>query len=122
MQAWKFYQQDELHALVDASLQGDSVPNEACKFMKVGLLCTQSKPKLRPSMSAVVKMLTGETDIEELVISQPGLLGNMDTVSSSTEDKDVRLDTGTSSNMDNSSYMSTTSCATMTFNSVFDRD
>uniref|UniRef100_A0A7N0V976 Protein kinase domain-containing protein n=1 Tax=Kalanchoe fedtschenkoi TaxID=63787 RepID=A0A7N0V976_KALFE len=118
---WNFHQRNELHALVDASLQGVFVINEACQFMKVGLLCTQSKPKLRPSMSTVVKMLTGEIDVEGFVIAQPGLL--RDAATTSDKDKKVKLDTGMSK-MDGSSSTSTleTSFATMTFNSVFDRD
>ncbi|PRQ53970.1 hypothetical protein RchiOBHm_Chr2g0172421 [Rosa chinensis] len=42
--------------------------------MKIGLLCTQDKPKLRPSMSTVVKMLTGETDVDDEKIDKPGML------------------------------------------------
>ncbi|CAM8948805.1 unnamed protein product [Rhodiola kirilowii] len=127
--AWNFYQKDELHEIVDASLQGVFVINEACQFIKVGLLCTQSKPKLRPAMSTVVKMLTGTINVEGLEITQPGLLNDdMCTVSATAttcgEDKDVRFDNKTSSNMDTSSSASTltTSHATMTFNSIFDRD
>jgi len=31
---------------------------EACKVLRVGLLCTQASPSLRPSMEEVIRMLT----------------------------------------------------------------
>ncbi|GMQ07470.1 hypothetical protein CsSME_00051645 [Camellia sinensis var. sinensis] len=43
----------ELVGLVDTSLNGDFDAEEACRYLKIGLLCTQDAPKLRPSMSTV---------------------------------------------------------------------
>ncbi|KAL2467014.1 Protein kinase superfamily protein [Abeliophyllum distichum] len=73
---WQLYERKELVALVDSSLNGDFNAEQACRFLKIGLLCTQESPKLRPSMSIVVQMLTGEKDVDENMISQPGLISD----------------------------------------------
>ncbi|XP_073298986.1 cold-responsive protein kinase 1-like isoform X2 [Primulina huaijiensis] len=74
---WKLYERKELVVLVDTSLDGDFDAEQACRFLKIGLLCTQDSPKLRPSMSKVVRMLTGETDVDGLTITQPGLISDL---------------------------------------------
>ncbi|KAM7499084.1 hypothetical protein LguiA_023498 [Lonicera macranthoides] len=73
---WQLYEQRELVELVDPSLNGDFDAEEACKFLKIGLLCTQDTSKLRPSMSTVVKMLIGEINVdnEAIMITKPGLI------------------------------------------------
>ncbi|XP_002529950.2 cold-responsive protein kinase 1 [Ricinus communis] len=71
---WELYERRELVGLVDTSLNGDFDAEEACKFLKIGLLCTQDAPKLRPSMSTVVKLLTGEKDVDDSKITKPGLI------------------------------------------------
>lgn len=71
---WKLYEQRELVGLVDTSL-GDFDAEEACRFLKIGLLCTQDTPKLRPSMSNVVKMLKGEKVVDDR-ITKPGLISD----------------------------------------------
>uniref|UniRef100_A0A0A0L092 Protein kinase domain-containing protein n=1 Tax=Cucumis sativus TaxID=3659 RepID=A0A0A0L092_CUCSA len=73
---WNLYEQGELVLLVDTSLNGDFDAEMACKYLKIGLLCTQDSPKLRPSMSTVVKMLTGEMSVEDRKISKPGLISD----------------------------------------------
>ncbi|CAI0440707.1 unnamed protein product [Linum tenue] len=73
---WQLYERKELIALVDTALNGDFDAEEACKYMKIGLLCTQDAPKLRPSMSTVVKMLTGEKEVDDSMISKPGLISD----------------------------------------------
>ena len=60
--------------LVDTALNGDFDAEEACRFLKVGLLCTQDSPKLRPSMSKVVKLLTGEIEVKDRKITKPGVI------------------------------------------------
>lgn len=117
--------------MVDTSLDGDVNITEACRFLKIGLLCTQDMPKLRPAMSAVVEMLTGEIDMNDIVISKPGLFSefmDMKDIRSSKE-KVERKDTfetlsggsGKLVNSSSSSENTSTSFATMTFNSVYDR-
>ncbi|XP_022943217.1 cold-responsive protein kinase 1-like isoform X1 [Cucurbita moschata] len=75
--AWNLYEQGALVLLVDMSLNGDFDAEEACKYIKIGLLCTQDSPKLRPSMSTVVKMLMGEMSVEDRKITKPGLLSDL---------------------------------------------
>ncbi|XP_072957336.1 cold-responsive protein kinase 1 [Typha angustifolia] len=70
---WALYERDELCKIVDTSLSDDSDVKEACMFLKVGLLCTQDNPLVRPSMSKVVKMLTGERGVD-VKITKPGLI------------------------------------------------
>lgn len=113
--AWELHLIGELHTLVDASLQGIFIENEACRFFKVGLLCTQSKPNLRPSMSSVVKMLTGDINVDDKkrMITQPGFLAEM-----KLSNKSVQL--GTSSTSED--YPESSSVGTMTFSSMFSRN
>ncbi|EOA37866.1 hypothetical protein CARUB_v10012041mg [Capsella rubella] len=74
--AWELYERNELVDLVDSGLNGIFDAEEACRYLKIGLLCTQDSPKLRPSMSTVVKYLTGEKDIGYRKISRPGLISD----------------------------------------------
>ncbi|KAJ8642122.1 hypothetical protein MRB53_018816 [Persea americana] len=57
--AWELFERGELALLVDSLLNVDNDfdTEEACRFLKVGLLCTQQVLKRRPDMSTVVKML-----------------------------------------------------------------
>ncbi|CAL0333682.1 unnamed protein product [Lupinus luteus] len=74
---WELYEQGELIRLVDISLNGFFDAEEACRILKIALLCTQDNPKLRPSMSSVVKMLNKEIDISEIKITKPGLISDI---------------------------------------------
>lgn len=58
IQVWRLYRTDRSAELVDPCLEGNFHANEASKVIKVGLLCCQAIPALRPSMSEVVEMLT----------------------------------------------------------------
>lgn len=71
---WDLYERRELVGLIDTALDGEFDVEEACRFLKVGLLCTQDSPKLRPSMSTVVKMLAGEVEVDDWEITKPGLI------------------------------------------------
>lgn len=75
LQTWALYERGELEQIVDTSLNDDFDAEEACKYLKVGLLCTQDNPKLRPAMSAVVMMLIGEKDVSEQIM-KPGLISD----------------------------------------------
>ncbi|KAL8142286.1 hypothetical protein V2J09_015318 [Rumex salicifolius] len=75
--AWDYYERNELALLIDDALNGCYDGEEACKYLKIALLCTQDNPKLRPSMSTVVKMLTGEVDIGNEEIQRPGLISDL---------------------------------------------
>ena len=57
--------------LVDPNLGSEYSPEEAMVMLNVALLCTNASPTLRPTMSQVVSMLEGETDIQD-ILSDPG--------------------------------------------------
>ncbi|KAJ4890071.1 Protein kinase superfamily protein [Raphanus sativus] len=74
--AWELYERNELVDLVDIGLNGIFDAEEACLYLKIGLLCTQDSPQLRPTMSTVVKLLTGEKNIDNKKITRPGLISD----------------------------------------------
>ncbi|XP_050367627.1 cold-responsive protein kinase 1 [Argentina anserina] len=123
---WHLYERRELVGLVDTALNGDFDAEEACRFLKIGLLCTQDTPKLRPSMSTVVKMLKGLREVDDTKITKPGLISDfMDLkIRSQPNSKKPSAQTTASSyngssgsdNHDNSNLSSQTSvAATSTF-------
>ncbi|KAK4491829.1 hypothetical protein RD792_002606 [Penstemon davidsonii] len=128
---WKLYERKELVALVDTSLDGDFDAEQACRFLKIGLLCTQDSPKLRPSMSAVVRMLAGEREVDENTITKPGLISDfMDLKIKSTPKTKPDMNQNTYSNynssgsdtLDNTTLTSAPSSqATMSFTAIYDR-
>ncbi|PIN16556.1 Serine/threonine protein kinase [Handroanthus impetiginosus] len=118
--AWRLYENDELVQLVDTSLEGNFDPDEACRCLKVGLLCTQDMPKNRPAMSIVAKMLKGEIEVDEADISKPGLLKELMTLKRPTNKPDAS--SSGSGQDESSSFQSTNNTrATMTFTSIYDR-
>lgn len=134
---WDLYEKNELVELVDTAMYGDFDAEEACKYLKIGLLCTQDNPKLRPIMSTVVKMLSGEIKIDEGNITKPGLISdfmdlkirsnpNKTTNYGTNDPKKNTFNTNTSSGSDNNGELSllssnTTSQSTMTFTEIWDR-
>ncbi|XXG90324.1 hypothetical protein AAC387_Pa12g2114 [Persea americana] len=58
--------------LVDLKLGPEFNKDEAMRMINVALLCTNSSPTLRPTMSAVVSMLEGHAVIQE-VLSDPSI-------------------------------------------------
>lgn len=128
---WEYYQRGELVALVDQSLDSKCDVDEACRFLKIGLLCTQDAPKLRPIMSTVVKMLTGEISIDETKITAPGLISDLsdlkvwdshnDRPSAKTASSDPNI-FSSSDSVKNSTFSSRESTgATFNFTSVYER-
>ncbi|XAR56866.1 Non-specific serine/threonine protein kinase [Bertholletia excelsa] len=118
---WELHGRKLLIELVDTSLNGDFDAEEACKYLKIGLLCTQDTVKLRPFMSTVVKMLTGEVGINENEITKPALITDfmdLKVRNNATDSKKRSYDYGSSS--DNLSSAAS-SCATLTFTAVYDR-
>lgn len=121
LQTWDLYEKKEIVLLVDTYLNGDFDAEEACRFLKIGLLCTQDTPKLRPSMSTIVKMLTGEKNIDDDKITKPGLISDfMDLKVRDPRKTNLEMKTALPSNAassDNSNISSgNTSSATVTFN------
>ncbi|KZV35098.1 serine/threonine-protein kinase [Dorcoceras hygrometricum] len=75
--AWELYNGKNLLKLVDSALNKDFPKEEAVQFLKVGLLCVQETARLRPSMSAVLKMLNREIETDHVEISCPGIIGDL---------------------------------------------
>ncbi|XP_009766561.1 cold-responsive protein kinase 1 [Nicotiana tabacum] len=120
--AWKLYKKGELIELVDTSLGDDFNVDEACRFLKVSLLCTQVMPKSRPSMSTVVRLLIGEVEVDDEEISEPGMLSDLLSLRSNKNTSSDSLSAGSGKQVDSSSSMNTTTThGTMTFTSINDR-
>ncbi|KAE8656156.1 putative LRR receptor-like serine/threonine-protein kinase [Hibiscus syriacus] len=61
-------QKGNLMELVDPRLGTEFNEEEAIRMTRVALLCTNSSPALRPTMSEVVNMLEGRTLVPELIM------------------------------------------------------
>ncbi|KAF9587457.1 hypothetical protein IFM89_002638 [Coptis chinensis] len=70
--AWNLYENNHGLELVDPILNSFN-KEEAIRLLGVGLLCTQASPTMRPPMSRVVAMLTGDIEVST-VASRPGYL------------------------------------------------
>ncbi|KAG0521696.1 hypothetical protein BDA96_08G183100 [Sorghum bicolor] len=70
---WTLYESDDLESIIDRTLKNDFDTEEARQLLKIGLLCTQDSPKIRPSMSMVAKMLKGECAVSDKIM-RPGLI------------------------------------------------
>ena len=127
LQTWDLYERKELVGLVDTSLNGEFDAEQACKFLKIGLLCTQESPKSRPSMSTVVKMLTGEMKVDDSMMTKPALISDFMDLKVRHKQESI-IDTKTSSSYNTSSAsehqdQDTTiiSAATSTFTTQYDQ-
>ncbi|KAF9618245.1 hypothetical protein IFM89_000880 [Coptis chinensis] len=70
--AWSLYETNRGLELVDPTLSSFN-KEEAIRMLGISLLCTQASPNLRPPMSRVVSMLTGDVEVST-VTSKPGYL------------------------------------------------
>lgn len=124
LQTWDLYERKELVVLVDTSLNGEFDAEQACKFLKISLLCTQESPKHRPSMSTVVKMLSGEMDVDDSKMTKPALISDfMDLKVRKNEESTVDMKTTSTYNTSSASdHQDTTmsSAATTTFTTQHD--
>lgn len=79
------YEQDCESELVDSELS-EIDDEEVRRVIGVALLCTQTLPTARPSMSRVVAMLSGDLEVKS-EISRPGYLVDWtsDSISSLTD-------------------------------------
>ncbi|XP_059435594.1 probable LRR receptor-like serine/threonine-protein kinase At1g07650 [Corylus avellana] len=68
-------QKGNLMELVDPQLGSKLNKEEAIRMIKVALLCTNPSPALRPTMSAVVSMLEGQTIVDEITMD-PSIYSN----------------------------------------------
>lgn len=74
LQTWAFYEQERLEEIIDADIDEDLDIEEACRFLKIGLLCTQDAMARRPHMPTVVRMLTGSKSISMEKITRPAMI------------------------------------------------
>ncbi|XP_058103388.1 uncharacterized protein LOC131246945 [Magnolia sinica] len=65
--AYALQERGSLMALVDPKLGLEFNKKEAIAMINVALLCTNASPVLRPAMSAVVSMLEGRSDVQDLI-------------------------------------------------------
>ncbi|KAG5546876.1 hypothetical protein RHGRI_018890 [Rhododendron griersonianum] len=72
MDAWRLHENDREVELVDATLL-EFDEEEVKRVIGVALLCTQTSPQLRPSMSRAVAMLSGDIEVSA-VTTRPGYL------------------------------------------------
>ncbi|KAE9458437.1 hypothetical protein C3L33_09695, partial [Rhododendron williamsianum] len=70
--AWRLHENDSKVELVDANLL-EFDEEEVKRVIGVALLCTQTSPQLRPSMSRAVAMLSGDIEVSA-VTTRPGYL------------------------------------------------
>ncbi|CAK9165665.1 unnamed protein product [Ilex paraguariensis] len=70
--AWHLHENNHEIELVDPAIS-EFNKDEAKRVIGVALLCTQTSPALRPSMSRAVAMLSGDIDVST-VTSRPGYL------------------------------------------------
>lgn len=97
--------------LVDSNLQEFS-EEEVKRLIGVALLCTQTSPTLRPSMSRVVAMLSGDIEVSS-EISKPEYLTawKFDDISRSFMDDNAHKGT-------DSSYFSSSTSTSMVIDTV----
>lgn len=74
-QALSLHQKGDILEVVDPILEGHFDRKEAVRMINVALVCTNSSPALRPTMSEALKMLEGVTELTQ-VMSDPGLYGD----------------------------------------------
>ncbi|CAO2164062.1 unnamed protein product [Urochloa humidicola] len=75
---WTYYEQGKLEEIIDIDIGDDLDVEEACQFLKVGLLCTQDVMKLRPNMTNVINMLTREKGVSMDKVTKPVVIGDLD--------------------------------------------
>ncbi|XP_050279378.1 probable LRR receptor-like serine/threonine-protein kinase At1g56130, partial [Quercus robur] len=93
--AWHLHENERDIELVDSKLSEYS-EEEVKRVIGVGLLCSQASPMLRPSMSRVVAMLSGDAEVSTIT-SRPGYLSDWkfdDKTSFMSDVKTDRTDTG----------------------------
>ncbi|KAE8719973.1 putative LRR receptor-like serine/threonine-protein kinase [Hibiscus syriacus] len=81
---WTLYEKNQLLSLLDPTLSKFD-EYQALRVIGVALLCTQTSPSMRPSMSRVVAMLVGDIEVST-VKTKPSYLtyGDYDDITGST--------------------------------------
>ncbi|XP_004293009.1 PREDICTED: cysteine-rich receptor-like protein kinase 3-like [Fragaria vesca subsp. vesca] len=87
--AWKLYENGQHLELVDETLDPDEYKaGNVKKIVEIALMCTQSSPALRPTMSEVVVLLKSTSSWENRPLTRPVFVDS--------DHKRVRVDTSTS--------------------------
>lgn len=76
--------------LLDPKLGSGVNKEEALRMIKVALLCANSSPALRPTMSEVVSMLEGRTDVHEVTVN-PSIYDDEMRFRAFTDDSDPNM-------------------------------
>jgi len=62
-QAWTLWKEGSVSELIDPLVGTTYTYDEVCRCIQVGLLCVQELPAERPTMSLVLRMLSGDVTI-----------------------------------------------------------
>ncbi|RHN46177.1 putative protein kinase RLK-Pelle-L-LEC family [Medicago truncatula] len=60
---WERFKEGRAFEVVDPKLNGDFVETEVMMVLKLGLICSNDVPTIRPSMRQVVRILDGEVEL-----------------------------------------------------------
>ncbi|KAL8255588.1 hypothetical protein R6Q59_030655 [Mikania micrantha] len=74
--AWSLYESNRQLELIDPSLSSFN-EQEATRMIGVALLCVQASPTLRPTMSRVISMLSGDVEVNPIT-TKPSYLTDWD--------------------------------------------
>ena len=74
-QAWKLYKKGQRLELLDPAVASTADAEQVAMCVQIGLLCTQSDPKLRPDMKRVVIILSKQPSVLEEP-TRPGIPGS----------------------------------------------
>jgi hypothetical protein len=97
--------------------------DEACRFLKVGLLCTKNVTKRRPDMASVLQMLRGEMDVDSQEITQPDVIRDFrDLKLRSKATSSTLLTSIMARSSPSSSSAGNTTRTSITFTAISDRD
>ncbi|KAJ0087896.1 hypothetical protein Patl1_31666 [Pistacia atlantica] len=69
---WKLREEGRLLDIVDPELS-QYPENQVARFIKVALFCTQAGANQRPTMKQVVEMLSKEVNLNEKLLTRPGV-------------------------------------------------
>jgi hypothetical protein len=78
LQTWTNYEQGKLEEIIDIDIGDDLDVEEACRFLKIGLLCAQDAMKVRPNVSNVIQMLIGEKAVSMDKVAKPVVISHGD--------------------------------------------
>ncbi|XP_058078034.1 putative serine/threonine-protein kinase [Magnolia sinica] len=105
---WELYEEGRLLEMVDSDLE-QYPEEEVLRYMKIALFCTQSSAKRRPSMAQVVSMLSKRANLNEKLLTPPGIIHDVMQINRGSKPTNAsRSETATSSMDPNSSAIDST--------------